>query len=227
LSRSLADFIAAACTVPRRLIEVTPYPIETDLFKPGSIPLPNPPYHIMSVGRLEKRKGTHILVAALRHVWQDEPDTHLHLYGGNGNFGKQEIEAVVPPSEHQGRIHFEGFIPRDKLIERYQQVHLYVAPTRYETFGYTLLEAMACGRPVIASDIGPVPELVHHEETGWLVPRDNAEALAQTIITALRNPERREAYGKAGRQFAENFAIDRVMERQLALYEQAVAKASA
>jgi glycosyltransferase involved in cell wall biosynthesis len=222
LSRSLADFITGRCNVPRDLIQVTPYPIDTEEFHPAEPPQPFPPFRLMAVGRLEKRKGTHTLVAALRNVWQHEPDTHLHLYGSNSDFGQAQIEEVIPASEHQGRIHFEGFVPRETLIERYQQVHVYVTPTRYETFGYTVLEAMACGRPVIAANIGPLPELVRHEETGWLVPRDDVDALAETIIKALQNPEVSESYGQTGRRFAERFALDKLLPQQVARYESLV-----
>jgi glycosyltransferase involved in cell wall biosynthesis len=226
LSRSLADFIAGACDFPRRLIDVTPYPIDTREFTVQAAPTAGPPFRLMTVGRLEKRKGIHTLVTALRQVWQQEADTHLHLFGSNGDFGKPQIEALIPDSEHQGRIHFEGFVPRETLIEHYQKTHVYVAPTRYETFGYTILEAMACGRPVIASDIGPIPELVRQEQTGWVVPRDDATTLAQTIVHALRNPEVCERYGCEGRQFAEKLDIEPVMQRQLSLYRKAVTTAS-
>ena len=221
LSRSLADFITGACNVPRSTIEVTPYPINARKFLPSEPPQQHPPYKLMHVGRLEKRKGTHTLIEALRHVWKTEPDVHLYLFGGNGNFGRIQIEQVLPPSVHNGRIHFEGVVSRDALIEQYQSSHLYVTPTRYETFGYTILEAMACGRPVIATDIGPIPDLVRHEETGWLVPRDDPHALAETILAALRQPEKREAYGKAARRLAERYDVDVLMPQQLALYEKA------
>ncbi len=223
LSRSLADFMAGACDVPRRLIQVMPYPIELAEFRPGdTVPSAEAPFHLMAVGRLQKRKGTHTAVAALRKVWAAEPETHLHLYGGHEDFGQPQIESLIPVAEHRGRIHFEGFVARDQLVERYQSVHVHLAPTRYETFGYTLLEAMACGRPVIASDIGPVPDLVRHDETGWLVPRDDVEALADAILTALRNPAQREAYGHAGRALAEFYDIDLIMAAQFRLYEQAL-----
>jgi len=222
ISRSQADFIAGACDVPARLIRVIPYAIDIQQFRPASPPAPEPPFHLMSVGRLEKRKGTHTLVRALRTVWQQEPDTHLHLYGHSRDFGQIQIEAEIPPEEHQGRIHFEGFVPRSDLITAYQKTHIYVSPTRYETFGYTLLEALACGRPVIAADIGPVPELVRHEENGWLVPRDDVESLAQAIVRGLRESDQREANGRAGREFAERFAVERIMPKQIALYESAL-----
>lgn len=222
LSRSLADFIAGACTVSRSLIEVMPYPIDTAQFSPDVPPAPIPPYRLMSVGRLEKRKGTHTLVAAMRQVWAHEPDTHLHLFGSDGDFGRAHIERMIPPGEHGGRLHFEGFVERPALVEAYRQTHVYVAPTRYETFGYTILEAMACGRPVIATDIGPVPELVQPERTGWLVPRDDPAKLATAIVQALCKHTEREQLGIGARRFARQFALETIMPRQIQSYEQVI-----
>ncbi len=223
LSRSLADFIAGACEVPRDRIRVVPYSIDCDAYRPAAPPPPGPPYFILSIGRLQKRKGTHTLVSALQKVWKTQPETHLLLFGEDSDFGRPQIESLIPASEHRGRIHCLGFIPRNELIEQYRKAHVYVTPTRYETFGYTILEAMACGRPVIASDIGPISDLVRHEETGWLVPRDDVDVLAETILSALGHAERREAYGREGRQLAERFSSDILLPRQLKLYEEAAA----
>jgi glycosyltransferase involved in cell wall biosynthesis len=222
LSRSQAAFISGACQIPPRLIDVMPLPINTQRFSPSETPALVPPYRIMCVGRLERHKGTHTLIAALPSVWQAEPNTHLFLYGSDGDFGKDQIERVLPPTQHQGRIHFEGLVPRDRLIDYYRQSHLYVLPTRYETFGYTILEAMACGCPVIASDVGGIAELVRHEETGWLVPRDDPDALAETILAALQQPKKREQYGRAAREHAKRYDVEVLMPRQIELYERAL-----
>jgi glycosyltransferase involved in cell wall biosynthesis len=223
VSRAHADFIAGACQIPPRLIQVVRYPSDLEHFSVAPPPPQSPPFRLMYVGRLERRKGIHTLIEAMRVVWKHEPQTYLYLYGSEGDFGRQQIEAAMPQREHQGRIRFEGFIPRDQLIQRYQQAHLCVAPTRYETSGgYHIQEAACCGRPVIASDIGSVAELVRHGETGWLVPRDDVGALADAILYGLQNPNERERLGEAAREFSRTFDIDRVMQHQLKLYEQVV-----
>ena len=78
---------------------------------------------------------------------------------------------------------------------------------------------MACGRPVIATDIGPIPELVRHEETGWLTPRDDADSLAETVLTALCEDVTREAYGREGRRAAERYSLEKILPYQMSLYE--------
>ena len=220
-SYSVANFLTRSCQYNQAQIQTVPHAIDIEVFKPKSLNLQKP-YQLMTVGRLEKRKGTHTLVRALLEVWRQEPNTHLYLYGGNGNFGQVEIELEIPPVIHQGRIHFMGFVPRETLIEAYQKAHVYVTPTRYETFGYTILEAMACGCPIIASDIGAVPELVIDEYNGWLVPRDDVDALAQTILDALQDKTKRVVYKEASRKLAEKFDVNKIMPRQLKLYQEAI-----
>jgi glycosyltransferase involved in cell wall biosynthesis len=217
------NFISGACNVPPDRFTMVRYPSDLSHFSAAEPPRQGPPFRLMTVGRLQKRKGIHTAVAALRKVWQSEPDTHLYLYGGQGDFGKPEIDALIPESEQQGRIHIEGFVSRETLIQRYQETHVYLAPTRYEVSGgFHIQEAIACGRPVVGAEIGPVPELVRNEATGWLVPRDDVDATAEKILFALRNPDIREKYGRAGRELALQFDADKVMERQVRLYEQAI-----
>jgi glycogen(starch) synthase len=222
LSHSLADYISGACNFPRRLIRVTPYSIETNQFQPEANRNYSAPYHIMCVGRLEKRKGTHTLISAMLKVWEKLPDVHLHFFGGEGDFGSDQISKIMPPEIHLGRLHIEGFIPRERLIDQYHKSALYVAPTRYETFGYTLLEALSCGCPIIATDIGAVPELIHHNETGWLFERDNMNELAEMIIHVLKEPKERMRVSITGVNFARNFDSSIIMPRQIELYEQVI-----
>lgn len=225
ISRSHAEFIMGACRIPPSQIHLIRLPSDLSEFRDREPPTQGPPFCLMAVGRLQRRKGTETLIRAMRRVWETEPECHLHLYGAEGDFGKAQIEALIPAHEHQGRIHCEGFLPRGLLIERYQQAHVYLAPTRYEVSGgMHIQEALACGRPVIASDIGPVPELVHHNETGWLVPRDDHAALAEAIIFSLRHPELREKFGRAARTFVQRFDKDSIMSRQIQLYLQALSQ---
>lgn len=223
VSNAHASFVLGACNIPVPKMHIVRYPTDLSHFYPISPPTQGPPFQIMSVGRLEQRKGTHTLIKAMNAVWKQEPETHLYLFGNDGNFGKKQIEQIVPSDIFQSRVHLKGFVPRDSLIRHYQKSHIYVAPTRYEVSGgYNIQEAIACGRPVIASDISAVSELVRHEETGWLVPRDDADALAMSIIHALRTPEQREVLGLSARKLAERFDMNRVMPRQVALYQQAI-----
>jgi glycosyltransferase involved in cell wall biosynthesis len=225
VSHAYATFIAGALNIPMRMIDLIRYPIDFSAFpEPDSAPaytrpVQAPPYHLMNVGRLETRKGVDMLIAALPSVWAQFPETTLTLYGKSGNYGRKQIEAAIPPDVHRGRIIFSGFIAREMLIQRYYQAHVYVGPTRFESSGLHLQEGMSAGRPVIGTYMGPLPEFIRHDETGWLVPLDDPQALAASIVRALGDPTTREAYGCEGRRVAQRmFDLDSIMHHQLALY---------
>jgi glycosyltransferase involved in cell wall biosynthesis len=222
VSRSQAAFVAGACNFPPSRIFVTPNPLDTRRYRPPDSVVYNQRPTLMSTGRLEARKGHATLVRAMPKVWAQMPEVELLLHKGRGDYGVKEMQALLDEVQAGDRIKLLGYVPEETLIANYQRADVYVTATRYETFGYTILEAMACGRPVIATDIGPIPDLVRHEETGWLVPRDDPNALAETILAALRQPEKREVYGKAARRLAERFDVDVLMPRQVALYEKAL-----
>ena len=123
----------------------------------------------MSVGRLEHRKGTNVLFEALPAVWEGFHDLRVHLLGSESGFTREELLKMVPVAKRE-QVVFPGFLPHDRLPEYYRPTTVYVTPTQYETFGYTILEAMACGCPVISCRVGAVPELIEDGVHGVLVP---------------------------------------------------------
>ncbi|MFS8086229.1 MAG: glycosyltransferase family 4 protein, partial [Acidobacteriota bacterium] len=130
-------------------IDVLPYGIDTAAFAPNSHNTDSPPV-LLTVGRLERRKGVDVLLRAMPSVWQRFPDVQVRLIGHEGDLSHGELLAMAP-TDKRAQIIFPGFMERDQLIGEYQHATIYVAPTQYETFGYTVLEAMACGRPVIST----------------------------------------------------------------------------
>ena len=102
--------------------------------------------------------------------------------------------------------------------------HIAVLPTFYgEGIPKTLLEAAACGRPIVATDVPGCREVVRHEGNGLLVPARDARALAEAILALARDASRRAAMGAEGRRRAETeFAADRINEETLAVYERAL-----
>ena len=98
-----------------------------------------------------------------------------------------------------------------------------VHPARWEGFGLALLEAMLCGRPIVATRVSSVPEIVTNGETGLLVPPDDPSALATASISLLDDPVRAARLGEAGRVRAEaEFSVARMAERTAAVYEEAL-----
>jgi glycosyltransferase involved in cell wall biosynthesis len=95
-----------------------------------------------------------------------------------------------------------------------------VFPSIYEAFGIVLLEAMACGKPVVASNVGGIPFVVEEGKTGLLFESGNVEDLADKIVTILKDEELREKMGEAGRERAKEFTWDKIAERTVEVYKE-------
>jgi glycosyltransferase involved in cell wall biosynthesis len=113
----------------------------------------------------------------------------------------------------EGRVHFAGF--QESVFGFLAALTIYVHPVLMEGFGLAVLEAMAMARPVVASSTGGVPEVVRHGETGLLVPPGDEIALADMVVTLLRDPDRAEAMGQAGHIRVSALFSEEVMMQQL------------
>jgi glycosyltransferase involved in cell wall biosynthesis len=120
-----------------------------------------------------------------------------------------------------------GFVARDELVRLLDQAAVVVCPSRREGFGMACLEAMAHGKPVVATDVGGLRDLVVDGETGIVVPPRNTSALRAAIELLLGNADLRARLGAAGHQRAFAFDWTRVIPRLLAMYEQTASVPSA
>lgn len=157
---------------------------------------------ILTVGALQKRKGQDMLIRALPAIRRHCPDV-LYSIVGEG-WERDYLEQLVAQCDVRGLVQFRGIPPDDELIECYQQCDVFTLPNRqvgwdFEGFGIVLLEAQACGKPVIAGNSGGVPETIQVDKSGAVVPCDAPDLLAREIIALLTNPERRQVMGSNGR----------------------------
>jgi glycosyltransferase involved in cell wall biosynthesis len=120
-------------------------------------------------------------------------------------------------------VHFVGFVQRDRIYPFLQEHHLMVMPSLTEAFGVAALEASACGRPVIASNVGGVPEVVLDGTTGILVPPKDPHKLAEAIINLAQDARAREKMGKAGYEFVkQRYSWERSLDMMGDLYERLI-----
>jgi glycogen synthase len=223
-TRTIADRVAADWRLPA--VEVIPNPIDVaELERLGASgpPLEVPPRSIVFIGRLERRKGIHTLGAALAQVLPRHADVHALLIGRDagadgGGATAELLESVRPVAD---RVHLLGELPRAEALAVVARAAVVVLPSLWESFGYVCAEAMALGRPVVASRTGGFAELVDEGRTGWLVPPGEVEELARALEEALSDPERLEAFGAAGRERAARYDVDRIAVRLLELYDEA------
>lgn len=219
VSHASAAAVEGAFRVPREKLRVVYNGIDSETFRPLS-DVEEEPGSILYVGNSEDRnKGGRYLIEALR-LLRDETDFHLTLVDQKKSNLKL-VPRLVREYGLQARVTFAGRVPIEELVRLYNRAELVVSPSLYEGFGLPAAEAMACGRAVIATTAPAFPEVIYHEETGWLVPPADAPALADAIRMLLANPSLRRQLGENGREvIRERFDWRRAAQETLAVYEE-------
>jgi phosphatidylinositol alpha-1,6-mannosyltransferase len=160
---------------------------------------------ILTTGRLELRKGQDTLIRALPTVIKSAPDA-LYAVVGDGS-QCQRLEAMASELNLRRHVRFHGELNDDELIQCYQQCDLAALPNRdvngdFEGFGMVLVEAQACGRPVLAGNSGGTAETLKDGITGRLVDCTTPDSLALALIDMLSNRDHLEDMGRAARMWA-------------------------
>jgi glycosyltransferase involved in cell wall biosynthesis len=177
---------------------------------------------ILYLGRIHKIKGIDVLVKAYAHLKNEMNinDAVLVMAGPDDGF-LNEVKSLVYNLGITDSVLFTGpLYGRDKL-EAFVDSEVYVLPSRYEIFGITSLEAYACGKPVVASRVDGLKDLVKDGKTGLLFEPGNVEELAKTIFNLLNDNGVAKEMGLKGKNFVrENFTIEKVVEKLEKVYEE-------
>ena len=175
--------------------------------------------NILFVGRMEKRKGFRHLIRAYRLIKKSIPDARLLVVGAFSDKDKSSFVRYARTYKLRG-VHFIGYVPPEELPRYYRTATLFCAPsTGFESFGIILLEAMAAGLPIIASDIPGYCSVVENGVDGLLVPTGDEQALADAVIDLLRDPAKRARISAAGKIKAAQHDWDIVARQLLDYYE--------
>jgi glycosyltransferase involved in cell wall biosynthesis len=187
-----------------------------DPLGPGAMaPQPEPrSVQILMLGRFAAQKDHPILLHALAGL-RAEP-WRLDLAGSGPD--QARVEALAAELGLACRIRFLGH--RDEVGRLLRESDMLALISRWEGLPYSILEAMSCGLPVIASDVGGVSEAVIHGETGILVPRGDVDMLRSALAELINDPQRRHRLGIAARRRYETaFRLERMLSETLALYQ--------
>lgn len=159
---------------------------------------------ILFVGRLEHRKGIDLLMAALPTALMAAPQATLTLVGADrdGYWEKHWKQAAAPALRE--RVRFAGVVDEGALAAHYRHTDLFVAPSRYESFGLIFVEAMAQGLPVVALRAPGAADLIEDGVTGRLTPPEDAAGLAAALTALALDPAGRKRLGTAARQAVES-----------------------
>lgn len=209
--------------VPRFRTSVVPCGVDLNAFGPdGPVAPRDRPHRLLSVGRMVRRKGFDTAIMAL----QELPDTELVIAGGApGDAGDDELDrlrAVADDYAVADRVRFLGKVARDEMPELFRSADVVVCTPWYEPFGIVPVEAMACGKPVVASAVGGLLDTVADGRTGYLVPPSDPLALAAAVRPLLADPALRERFGANGlRRAREGYSWDRIAAATVAAYQTA------
>lgn len=176
--------------------------------------------NILFLANLWRRKGIFTLLDAFAQVAERVPNCRLTIAGGGGE--QEEVARRVAASSHRDRITMLGPVGRDQVPQLLRSCTLYCLPAYGEPFANSVLEALASGKPVVATNAGGIKEMIP-DCGGRKVPPRDADALAQALIEVVSSPELQAEMGRCNRQKIEQFyAWDRVIDRLEAVYEKLI-----
>lgn len=189
---------------------------------------------ILFVGRFDRLKGADLLIDAFGPVLRRFPAARLTLVGPDGQLAgaggrllglEDWVRERLPGALESRQVEWLGVQPPAAIGPLRRAAMVTVVPSRYETFSYTVAEAMVHGCPLVAADVGGVKDLVRNGETGLLHRPGDAADLAEKVIALLEHPERAAALAEsAARYCQQELSPERVAARQVALYRRVIAR---
>ncbi len=210
------------------------YPIPKDEAK-EVIGISDDSHMILYVGRIEPLKGIDNLIQAISKIQKKGVlkccPHNLVIIGGEPDAKPEEMNAemarlqdLVEELEIENFVVFLGKQDQQILPYYYSAAEVVVMPSHYESFGMVALEAMACGTPVIASQVGGLAFLVRDGETGFVVPGNDVESLSNRLVDLIKDENLRKNLGAKSTEYAELYAWENISEKIIGVYDQVLAQ---
>lgn len=181
----------------------------------------NKPYdyrkkHLISVGRLRPEKGYDLLLQALKPVFCKYPDWRIDIYGEGED--RQKLELLRKKLELEQNVSFPGF--SEDIRKEYLSSSFYVMSSRHEGLPMVLLEAMACGLPIVSFDCPEGPASLLKDGVGCLVPPEDVEALSSAICKLIEDKNLRNRYSRKSLEVARSYTSEIIYKKWMDLFEQ-------
>lgn len=234
-SVNLAEYVASDTGVPIENIQIVRNPVDTKKFSPdgkkADLSLPATSKIVYFAGRLEGRKGIKYLIQTVPEVVKAVPEARFVVVGADTNTETnntsvlESLKASLTQNNVLDKVQFVSHVPLNEMPEYYRMADVCVVPSLFDNAPYTVLEALASGKPVIGSTAGGTPEYIEPGITGLHVPKADSQALAKAIIELLQDDSKRMACGKRAREVAENsYACKVIALEAIRTYELAIAR---
>jgi len=178
---------------------------------------------ILYLGRLHPMKGPQYLIRALPEILSRIPDTTLILVGPDHQGYRSHLEKIVSDLNVSKNVRFTGPIyDAQEKMQAYAACDVFCLPSGYEGTSQSIFQAMAQGKPVVATNAGGIPFQVNHGIEGLLVPYGDPKAISSSIIRLLEDQNLARRMGKAGRRRVERFCYDRLAKQMQGIYERLI-----
>ena len=231
-SEDLANYVAKDLNLPLERIQIVRNPVDVHKFTPEGVkaPLDKDAVKVLFVGRLEQRKGVHHLVDAIPKVLKTISGKQVQFIllgkdtkteSGNGSV-LEELQARLRESGCENSVLFVQGVPLAQMPEYYRAADICVLPSLYDNAPMTVIEAMSCAKPVVATAAGGAKEYALHEQCGLIVPPGESNLLAEALSRLIVDDEARIRFGANARQRAlEKFSVEQMTSETVELYEKA------
>ena len=217
------DIVTGDCASTTRTVQeelgvpsaiTVPSGVDTKRFRP--LDIERVASSMLYVGRLDRRKGIEHIVRAMPAILDRVPDATLYVIG-RGPL-EPTLRQLAREGGYEDQVVYLGQVSEEDLVAWYNRAALVVVPSAFEGFGLAVLEAQACGTPVLATDTDGLRDLIEDGRTGKLAPYGEAEALGRIAGELLCDSEARRALADGGYHEAQQFDWDRVVEQWRNVY---------
>ena len=172
---------------------------------------------LLFVGRIyPEQKGLDVLVRALSKL-RGTVAPMARLIGEDWG-GKDWLTRLARDVGVQDRVTFTGILPRAAVLHEFQSADIFVLPSRFDSFPVVLLEAMASGLPVVATDVGAIPEIVAHGKSGLVVPPGDVDRLAESLGRLMADPALRHRLGEEAKRASKAYSWEKLAPRYVSMF---------
>jgi glycosyltransferase involved in cell wall biosynthesis len=207
--------------VPEARIRLIPNGVHIAEFQPVTSAPPLPYPYILAMGSFSHKKGFDVLLRAFASVAAEDPSIHLVMAGAGKELAA--YAALVDAHNMLDRVHFVGIVEGVGKIQLYQHCLFFVSSSRREPFAVVNLEALAAGKPLVATAVGGNVEVVSEGGNGFLVPPDDPVALSRRMLTLLRDPALCTTMGHVSSDLARRYDWQAILPQYIAVFREALA----